>query len=225
MKQESATVLEDAYNLLREGIKDGRFAPGQRLVEVDIVAEFGIGRSTVREILRRLASDRFVDYEPHRGVVVRFLTRAQVEDVYLIREYLEGLSARLAAKNIRRPGNRKKLTAFKKEIRTTELDKNIPLYLKHNEKFHALITELSDSDSLRDLCERLVVPTFRLQFAQQVNVSTIKRALSEHKKVVEAILEGDQDRAESEIRLHIRNAGVMLQGLPDTAFKKDPVRG
>jgi DNA-binding GntR family transcriptional regulator len=155
--------------------------------------------------------------------VVRSLTRAQVEDIYLVREHLEGLSARLAAKNIRRPGNRKKLTEFKKEFRAKELEANIPLYLRHNEKFHALITELSDSDSLRDLRERLVVPTFRLQFAQQVSVSTTKRALNEHKQVVEAILEGDQKSAESEIRRHIRNAGVMLQDLPDTAFKREKV--
>ena len=142
MKRKSDTVLENVYGSLKEGIKEGKYAPGQRLVEVDLIAEFDIGRSTVRELLRRLAGDRLVDYAPHRSAVVRSLSRAEVEDIYLLREHLEGLAARLAAKNIDRPGNRKKLGAITKDFKKSTRKTNVSDYLKHNENFHTLIVEL-----------------------------------------------------------------------------------
>jgi len=214
------TVLDSVYASIKEGIKEGKYAPGQRLVEVDLIAEFEIGRSTVRELLRRLAGDRLVDYAPHRSAVVRSLSRAEVEDMYLIREHLEGLGARLAAKNIDRPGNRKKLLATMKDFRKASRKTNVPDYLKHNEYFHSLIIELSGSDGLPDLCERLVVPTFRFQFARHAGRDTTERALNEHEAILTAILEGDEKKAETRMRRHVRKAGEMIQHLPDKAFRK-----
>jgi DNA-binding GntR family transcriptional regulator len=222
MNKKSDTVLENVYRLLKEGIKEGKYAPGQRLVEVDLIKEFEIGRSTVRELLRRLAGDRLVDYAPHQSAIVRSLSRAEVDDIYLLRAHLEGLAARLAAKNIDRPGNRKKLQAITKDFKKATRKSNVSDYLKHNERFHALIVELSGSDAMPDLCQRLVVPTFRLQFAQHIRQDTTEDALGEHERIVAAILNGDEDKAEKELKRHLRLAGKMIQQLPDTAFRKDP---
>jgi DNA-binding GntR family transcriptional regulator len=221
MKRKSDTVLENVYVSLKEGIKEGKYAPGQRLVEVDLIAEFEIGRSTVRELLRRLAGDRLVDYAPHRSAVVRSLSRAEVKDIYLLREHLEGLAARLAAKNIDRPGNRKKLAAVIKDFKNPTRKTNVSDYLKHNENFHALIMELCGSEAMPHLVEMLVVPTFRLQFAQHVRKDTTEGALEEHERIVEAILSGNKERAEREMRRHLGKAGKMIQELPDLAFRKE----
>ena len=72
-----------------------------------------------------------------------------------------------------------------------------------------------------DLCQMLVAPTFRLQFAQHVRQDTTEGALVEHEGIVTAILDGDAAKAEREMRRHIRNAGKMIQGLPDLAFRKE----
>ena len=141
--------------------------------------------------------------------------------LYLLRGHLEGLAARLAANNIDRPGNRKKLMAITKDFKKPTRKSNVSDYLKHNESFHTLIVELSGSDAMPDLCEMLVVPTFRLQFAQHVRKDTTEGALEEHEGIVTAILDGNAAQAEKGMRQHLQNAGKMIQQLPDMAFRKE----
>jgi DNA-binding GntR family transcriptional regulator len=221
MKRKSDTLLESVYSLLKKGIKEGHYVPGQRLVEVDLIETFDIGRSTVRELLRRLAGDQLIDYAPHRSAVVRSLSRAEVADMYMLREYLEGLAARLATKNIDLPGNREKLIAITKDFKNPTRVSNAPDYLEHNERFHSLIIELSGSNVMRDLCERLIVPTFRYQFARHAGLDTTVSALKEHEEIVEAILEGHEDKGERKMREHVKNAANMIQELPNNAFRKE----
>ena len=221
MKRKSNTILEDVYTLLKEGIKEGRYAPGQRLVEVDLIEEFEIGRSTVRELLRRLAGDRLIDYAPHRSAVVRSLSRDEVADIYLLREHLEGLAARLAARFIDRPGTRKKLLKIMPDFEEVSNISIAPEFHKHNEDFHSLIVELSGSHSMHDLCELLVLPTFRFQFARYAGPDTTVQAIQEHENILKAILAGDEGKAEKEMRHHVRNAAKMIQQLPDNAFRRE----
>ena len=82
---------------ITDGVKDGRYAPGQRLVEADLTAELGVSRGPLREALGRLAAEGVLELEPYRGAVVRRLTREDVEDLFSVREVLEGEAARLAA--------------------------------------------------------------------------------------------------------------------------------
>ena len=82
---------------IRQGVVDGRFVPGQRLIARDLTEEIGISRGAVREAFRRLAAEGMVDLIPNRGASVRRLSRRQVEDLFQIRECVEGLAAGLAA--------------------------------------------------------------------------------------------------------------------------------
>ncbi|UCE30896.1 MAG: GntR family transcriptional regulator, partial [Burkholderiales bacterium] len=91
------SVVEDAVARLREALLEGRFAPGQRLVEADLVATLGVSRSSVRSALERLAAEGLVRLSAHRGAVARRMSRREVEELYAIRERLEGLAAGLAA--------------------------------------------------------------------------------------------------------------------------------
>ena len=108
-----------------------------------------------------------------------------------------------------------------KDFKKATRKKNVPDYLKHNERFHSMIIDISGSNVIPDLVERLVIPTFRFQFARHAGKDTTETGLKEHEDVVAAILAGDEDKAERKMRLHVRNAGKMIQELPDIAFRKD----
>ncbi|WP_116998355.1 GntR family transcriptional regulator [Desertimonas flava] len=88
---------EPVYERLRAGIVEGRYAPGARLVEQAIAAELGVSRTPVREALRRLESDGLVTSERNRGVVVRSISAAEIDDLYELRGRLESYAAELAA--------------------------------------------------------------------------------------------------------------------------------
>ena len=95
---------------LIEGIQAGRYVPGQRLIEADLTAEYGVSRGTVREALSRLAAEGLIHLVPHRGAYIRSLTRTDVNDILLVVERLASLAARLAAEAIGQGRNRADFT-------------------------------------------------------------------------------------------------------------------
>src|SRR5271170_1481180 len=82
---------------LRGDILARRLSPGARLIENDLTLRFAVSRGPVREALRRLAAEGLIEHLPHRGAVVRRLSRVEIQELFQIRVELESLAARLAA--------------------------------------------------------------------------------------------------------------------------------
>src|SRR5690242_6752922 len=81
------------YESIRRAILDGRYGPGERLVESQLATTFGVSRTRVREALSRLEAERLVASRPTRGHVVRELGRLDMEELYALRLELEGYAA------------------------------------------------------------------------------------------------------------------------------------
>lgn len=92
-------IAKQLVRYLEDQIIFGELAPGERLVEEDIVARFNISRSPVREALRALEQEGLAERESRRGVWVSHLSLANLDEVYTCRVVLEGLATELAAKN------------------------------------------------------------------------------------------------------------------------------
>ena len=90
-------IAELAYRRIRQAIVEGRYLPGQRLVEQRICEEFDLSRTPVRESLRRLEAEGLVHTERNRGAIVRPVTESDILDLYELRASLEALAARRAA--------------------------------------------------------------------------------------------------------------------------------
>ncbi len=82
------------FEAVRRAIVDGRIAPGTRLTERGLCEAFGISRTVVREVIRRIAAEKLGDFEPHVGLRVADLTRERVEEIYAIRTELEAMVVR-----------------------------------------------------------------------------------------------------------------------------------
>ena len=96
------TVSDAIYAVLRNCIIDGSLESGSRLRAEKIAGEMGVSRTPVREALQRLESDEFVIARPRKGLVVKGLSETDLVEIFQIREALEGMAARLAARNARR---------------------------------------------------------------------------------------------------------------------------
>jgi len=81
--------VDEALALLRSDIQQGRFAPGQRLIEIDVMQHLGISRGRVREVFKRLESEGLVQIDKNRGASVRKASREEVENIF---EVLEEIS-------------------------------------------------------------------------------------------------------------------------------------
>src|SRR5690606_19072848 len=97
VKQSSA---KEVIDVLRERIASHEIPPGTRLVEERLALEFGITRARIREVFSALEALDLVMRIPNRGTIVCKLELSQVFEIYDVREALEGMCARLAAKNV-----------------------------------------------------------------------------------------------------------------------------
>jgi DNA-binding GntR family transcriptional regulator len=80
-----------------EGLYQGRYVPGQRLTEGDLMRTFAVSRGSVREALNRLEAEGVVTLTRNKGAYIRALTRSDADDALAIVEVVIGLAARLAA--------------------------------------------------------------------------------------------------------------------------------
>lgn len=219
--QGAPTAVERVVAAIRDGVRDGRFVPGQRLVEADLIRDLGVGRNSLREALSRLSSDGLIVVEPHRGASIRRLGRRDVAEFYELREVLEGLGARLAAQNIDLPGNRERFTSAWEAMRGATRAAQMADYIDENTRFHRAIVELAGRTRLLELVDQLQIQTFRVQFRNALardETGMREYSAAEHEDLAEAILAGDTERAEHTMREHLRHTGGGVLQLPDTDF-------
>ncbi|HZP29213.1 MAG TPA: GntR family transcriptional regulator [Acidimicrobiia bacterium] len=210
-RRTATTAVEAVIEAITDGVKDGRYVPGQRLVEADLTRDLGVSRGPLREALGRLAAEGIVENEPYRGAVVRRLTRADVVDLFQIREVLEGEAARLAARAIDEGDHRRRMAA---SLRTLERFKRRPdtfAYMDENTRFHELVVELGGNKLLARLIGQLQVHAFRLLLRRLVaDGNAVDDSIREHEAVAHAILDGDGRAAERAMRRHVRRSGEMV---------------
>ena len=94
----SKLIPSDAYSLILDAIDVGTYRPGDRLVESELAERFGVSRTPVREALQRLETQSLLARDG-RSLIVASLDHNQTAELYAVRGELEGLAARLAARN------------------------------------------------------------------------------------------------------------------------------
>jgi len=214
------TGTQRAVAALREGLRAGRYVPGQRLVEVELASELGVGRNSLREAFSRLASEGLVLLEPNRGASVRRHTRAEITQLYDLSEVLEGLAARLAAGNITLPGNSQLLRSATNRVQTAR-GGGATAQIDEAARFHETILAIADNARLTELVTNLHIQTFsfQLRHAHLSSGHSIGDAsAADHLAVAKAIQRGDPQQAETVMRQHLRSGKQRVLDLPDTAF-------
>ena len=105
-KRMRGATVDYVLQHVRDGIFQGHYAPGQRLIEADLTRELGISRGPLREALHRLAADKILEIVPNRGAIVRRLSMREMLELFSIRIALETLATREATANLADPAIR-----------------------------------------------------------------------------------------------------------------------
>ncbi len=208
-----ASLADGAYEELRSAIVKGRLVPGTLVVETDLAQMLGVSRTPVREALLRLELEGYLVRQPGGRLVVHWHTRKSLDDLYLVRELLEGYAARVAASRIS-DGELDHLDAL--------LEADVDAYRHHrieqlaslNEQIHGLFLEASRNRTLVDLVAELRERIHGLALFVVGRGEDQQRFVQEHEELARLLREGDGEGAEALIRAHIRSAeDVLLQGL------------
>lgn len=214
----TAGALELALTALRNGIATGYYPLGRRLVEAELVADLKVGRSTIREALRRLAGEGLVEIVRHRGAIVRRLTRRDVTNLMLIRQQLEAAAARLAAERIDEGDNRARLTAAIERLRQAADPVDNHRYAQSDQDFHWLIAQMSGNRQLEALLARVRHALAAVQFWHRLPRPIYGVSMRGHESVTRAILAGDGAGAGRAMRRHLRNAAGVMDAMTEDRF-------
>lgn len=195
-----------------QGLAEGRFAPGQRLAEPDLMARYGLGRSTVREGLGRLAAAGIVVQVPHKGAQIRLLSRRAARDVLRVTEPLLGLAALQAAEAVAAGADPAPLAEAAAEYDRATPDEKP----RARARYYRALTRLAGNAELERLLPLLQVHLIRAQLRQARPSGAQARAA-----LVRAVTAGDAAAAEGAARSHVRALIAVLPGVPDSAFAPD----
>jgi DNA-binding GntR family transcriptional regulator len=192
----------EAYTRLKEAIRDGTFASGARLTELDVSAWLGMSRTPAREAIHRLETDGLVTHEPRRGLIVTRPDHQMVVELYVMREALEGTAARLAAQH----ANDVEVEALGDLVASEPEHQDDPVALSRiNQRLHRLIHVSAHNRfllrSLSSLSDTLTLLPTMLGAPERAQQSH-----TEHVQVLESIQRRNPDAAEAAMRAHLRSA-------------------
>jgi len=207
------TLATNVMNMLVTAIVKGDIAPGTKISEPELARAYGISRGPLREAIRRLEGLRLVELKPHVGARVVQLSVKELIEIYRVREALEGMAARLAAQHMSQQeidDLRSLLDNHEKTI--CELD-GLSYFQKEGDlDFHYRIVKGSKNAKMLELLGSdlyHLVRMYRYQFS--VSSSRPKRALKEHRQIVDAIESRDPELAEILMRRHISAARINIE--------------
>ncbi|MEZ2345500.1 GntR family transcriptional regulator [Terriglobus sp. RCC_193] len=169
-------------------IMDGRMAPGQRIVELQIANEMKTSQGPVREALRELEAMDLIITEPYKGTRVREITPKQVEDAYDVRAALERLAAVSAAKYFK--GNVVTLRKQASAVESAARQKNQSAYGHHDVQFHRMIVAAANNRALLRSWEALA---YEVRIATRLGKTHVDllEAQAIHWQVIEALEKGN----------------------------------
>lgn len=201
--KQSRSSASETYDLLLAEIESGGLPPGARLVEAELAARFSISRTPIRETLKRLELQGIVMHEPHHGAVVASLDYAQIVELYLLREVLEGTAARLAAQHAS-DVEIEILQAMVQNDRKRIDD--APQLARTNRAFHQQIRDSARNRFLANALENMRLSLVLLAGSTLGAPGRGQTSIDEHALIVERIAAHDCAGAEEAARQHIRNA-------------------
>lgn len=215
--QKLTSLGSDACDRIRSALADGTLSPGQRIRETELAERFAMSRTPVREAIQMLRIKGLVCHQDGALVITR-LDRQRMDEIYAMRETLEGMAARHAALNAK-PEDVEDLCLL---IAGESAEDGPQQRAIINVRFHNLLAVLAAnrylSRAIDDLSETLTL----LGPTTLADDGRFAEARAEHAAVVEAIAAGDAETAERVMRGHVRGAWkarriLMLQEATDPA--------
>ena len=207
--EKEATLAEQVYERLSAAILAGELPAGSKISEPALARQYGVSRGPLREALHRLQERKLITRSANQGPRVVMPSVEALAELFVVREALEGMAARMAA-----------LNATDAEIAQLRAMVTAPgswpdgggeavdgAYEKLDQDFHGAIAQCSRNPMLIDLLGNALYPLLKLYRGTPTGHRPHRqRAVLEHQRVVDAIEDRDADLAEILMRRHILSA-------------------
>lgn len=202
------TIADRTYVQIRKAIVEGHIKAGSKISEPELAKEYGISRGPLREAIGRLEACGLVVREPHVGARVVSLSAEGLLEIYHVREALESMAARLAAKNMSKDEVAELRRLLIRHDEQISSDEQGAYFQREGDlDFHFRIIAGSHNNHLISLlCNDLyhLMRMYRFQYGMSSGRIRTERAFAEHEYIVDCIEAGDAELAELIMRRHIK---------------------
>lgn len=213
-----AALVDDLTERIRQRIMSGEIPIGGQLRQAQLAEEFGVSRMPVREALRQLQSTGLIEVVPNRGAVVRVPAPWDVREAYEVRAELEALAAARAVSRITRSQIEELRAADKAMYESSTAaaesaaDQKDGDHRRSNDTFHNTIMTVAGNARLSKTINDINEAFPRSVTAQLVITDARHREenFREHERILDALADGDAERAAEEMRRHVITAGDQL---------------
>jgi DNA-binding GntR family transcriptional regulator len=194
-------LSEKAYRLIRDAIITLKLPPSSLINEQDLMEQFNLGRTPIREALQRLGVEGFVTVVPRRGTFVADIHITDLQKIFEVRIELTGFCARLAAQRI-------------SDAQILELERvldglgqvtggDVEALIDIDWRFQELLYAAADNQFLAEMLNRLYALSLRLWYLVLDRLGDVRDAIGQHSELLEALRARDGARAEACIQNHI----------------------
>jgi DNA-binding GntR family transcriptional regulator len=198
--------VQRVYEEIKNGILDETYEPGQALPEIPLAQKYGVKRTRIRQIFQKLERDTLVEIIPARGAFVKPISMIEFQEIFEIREALEGIAARLAARKRRDEEIEKiirQFEALKADRNADNLDQKVRL----GGTLHEFILRSAGNKKIIGVLEPLQMQVRRIWNRGIVlSPERINKAFREHREILTVLRAKDETLSERRMREHISNA-------------------
>jgi len=189
---------------IRDMIDQGVLPPGSRVPEKQLCEQFGVSRTPLREALKVLAFEGFVELMPNRGSRVVKLTKASLRNTFEVMQALEALAGERACERINE-AEFENIEMLHKLMLSHYKSGDMQQYLLVNQQIHEAIVEASKNDVLINVYKNLNQRVRHVRFTAEISTSYWSRAIKDHEIMVDALRDRDSLALGDVLRRHLRD--------------------
>jgi len=205
VRRQAAPVRQQTQEKLRQAILEGRFLPGERLIERELCELTGVSRTSVREALRQLEAEGLVKILPYKGPVVAEITVEDARHIYQVRAALEGLAGRLFAMRAS-DEEVEELADAVEQLAVAYESGDIKQMLQAKTEFYQILLTGSGNPLARSMLQSLHDRVNYLRITSLSSPGRPHASLAEIRRIVEAIRSRDPEKAWAACVEHVYNA-------------------
>lgn len=203
------SLTQKAYDAIREAIMTNRFKPGELLIEEKLAEQLAISRTPLRSALKMLSYEHLVTINSSRNVMVSNIAERDIEEITVVRESLEVTAVRQLCSNITKEEIEELDKILKAQLQACN-DKNYELFIELEYKFHVSIAEFTKNKWIHEMVKTIntIIQRYLVLSGSLNKYSEV--AAKEHKEILEAIKNGEYEKASDSMKYHIVNVSKRM---------------
>ncbi len=205
MKTKGHNLSDEIYNMLKAQILSGKLKGGEKIPEETLARQFGVSRTPIREVVRRLSEYGLVQIKPRCYAEVATISEKEAADIAYVRIHLECLAIDLITpesleKNIRNLARCSAECQYALDIGDRALS------FEHDSQFHLELIKASENSALINLYEHLEAKIQQLRITQNLYGIALKDYTIQHEQIMRLLREEKKEECKVLLYEHVTHS-------------------